>query len=507
MATTPANDLNISNSGYVSFNSSTGAFSERTFQAGTGITITNPDGVSGNSTIASTASLTDLHTARFIVASSTAGTGANFTSITSAIAAAQGTGVNSTIFLQPGTYTENFTLTPGINLAAYVCDAFTPNVTINGKITMTSAGTCSISGIRLQTNGDFALAVTGSAASVMNLTDCYINCTNHTGISYTSSSGSSSVNVYNCIFDHTTTGISAITATGTGTVYFRYVIFNNSGGTTTASTTSACMIFLDYCQSLICFSYSSTGSMGGTATFINTSAINTTCITTAGTGSCAFISTAFSSGTASAISIGSGTTVNLFSCSVSSSNTNAITGSGTLIYSPINFSGSSSTVNTSTQTPEQIGPKIYTNGGISFNGGTDVLSTYHTATWTPNLQINGSNTGITYSNQTGGYTQIGNVVIFWINVILSSKGAGTGAVTISNFPVSTSTNGGAQNIPLNNFNNFTAAGYTSINLQLGTSSTVASMVTCGSGVATAAVSNSNITNTFSFSTTGIYIVD
>lgn len=45
-----ANDLNISQAGYVVFDG-TSVFTGRTFQAGTGITITNASGVSGNTTI------------------------------------------------------------------------------------------------------------------------------------------------------------------------------------------------------------------------------------------------------------------------------------------------------------------------------------------------------------------------------------------------------------------------------------------------------------------------
>jgi len=49
-----ANDLNITTSGYCSFNSTNGVFAGRTFQAGTGISLTNADGISGNTTISST---------------------------------------------------------------------------------------------------------------------------------------------------------------------------------------------------------------------------------------------------------------------------------------------------------------------------------------------------------------------------------------------------------------------------------------------------------------------
>lgn len=49
--TTPANDLNITQAGYVVFDG-VSVFTGRTFQAGSGITLTNASGVAGNTTIA-----------------------------------------------------------------------------------------------------------------------------------------------------------------------------------------------------------------------------------------------------------------------------------------------------------------------------------------------------------------------------------------------------------------------------------------------------------------------
>lgn len=131
-----------------------------------------------------------------------------------------------------------------------------------------------------------------------------------------------------------------------------------------------------------------------------------------------------------------------------------------------------------------------------------------TATWTPNLQINGSNTGITYTTQAGGYTQIGNVVYIWGQIVLSSKGVGAGAVTISNLPVATSTNGNRNTIGVNWFNGYTAAGYTTLCLQLAASSTVASLfMSSASGSANAAAADTNITNTTQLRFSGLYILD
>jgi len=142
---------------------------------------------------------------------------------------------------------------------------------------------------------------------------------------------------------------------------------------------------------------------------------------------------------------------------------------------------------------------------ISFAG--SALSTYVTNTWTPNVQINNSNTGITYTAQVGGYTQIGNVVNIWVNVTLSSKGASSGNVTISNLPVATGTSGANISGVVGVFNQWTLANYTTLGYLFNTSNTVINLIASGSGQASAFVSNSQITNTFNFAFTAMYIVD
>lgn len=58
---TPVNALNISTAGYVVFDG-TATFFGRTFQAGSGITLTNASGVSGNTTIAASGGVVNLWT-------------------------------------------------------------------------------------------------------------------------------------------------------------------------------------------------------------------------------------------------------------------------------------------------------------------------------------------------------------------------------------------------------------------------------------------------------------
>ena len=345
-----ANDLNINQLGIQSFNNVNGVFTGVTITAGTGITVTNGNGQTGNPIISSSG---DLHTSPFIVSPGGAANGANYTTIGAAYAAAVAQGGKQTIFVQPGTYTENITLTPGVNITAFGSDGSlnaTGNVIISGKATLTGAGSVTISGIQLQTNSDFFLAVTGSVASVVNLNSCYLNCSNHTGISHTSSSPSSVINISSCNGNLGTTGIGLFTSTSGGNIFINGSYISNTGASTTSSTVSTGVITCNYNKFNISFSTSSVGVFGFNNCSLDNSANNSTVLTTAGTGSAVVTNCYCASGSASAISVGTGTTLNISASSISSTNTNAITGVGSITYYGIAFSGPSQVINTTTQT-------------------------------------------------------------------------------------------------------------------------------------------------------------
>lgn len=293
---------------------------------------------------------------------STVGGEGTHTTIAGALTSASS---GDTIFIMPGTYTENPTLKGGVNLVAFVGDGDTPNVIINGKCTLTTAGQVVISGIQLRTNSDFFLAVTGSAASAINLEHCYLNCLNNTGISYTSSSGSSSIIVKDCFGNLGTTGIGIYSSSGAGTFDWYNTAITNSGASSTASSNSANTIHHFYCVFNSPFSTSSGATIGAFSSSYNTTSINTTAITTAGTGSATLEFCEVLSGTASALSAGVGTTILAYHTRINSSNTNAVTGAGTYTSAYVNFSGSSSTVNTTTQTyqPFTVAIQTFTGSG------------------------------------------------------------------------------------------------------------------------------------------------
>ncbi len=221
-------------------------------------------------------------------------------------------------------------------------------VIISGTITKTSAGTSTISGIQLQTNSAALLAVTGSAASIVNLNNCYLNCTNNTGITFSSSSSSSKVNIFNCTGNIGTTGISLYTMSSTGVMQLDNSLFTNTGASTTASTNSAGQVNINNLAANLSFSTSSTGIVTFNNSDVDNTATNTTTLTTAGTGSAIFENSYIASGTASSVSVGVGTTVSLLNSVHASSNTNNITGAATLIYSGLSLF-SSQTINVTSQ--------------------------------------------------------------------------------------------------------------------------------------------------------------
>jgi hypothetical protein len=253
-----------------------------------------------------------------------------------------------TIFIRPGTYTENLTLKVGVNLCAFICDSITPNVIIAGNCTLSTAGTVSISGIRLQTNSAALLTVSGSVASIVNLDNCYLNCTNATGISFTSSSASAQINITNCKGDLGTTGIAPYSHSSSGTMTFRQTNFSNSGGSTTAATCSAGVINATASQFNSPITFSGTGACSWEYCGITTTPTNTLALTLGG-GSTAFHWCRIASGTAQAVSVTSAAN-SMIDCFVSTSNATAIGGAGTLSYTPISFAlNSSTTVSVTTQ--------------------------------------------------------------------------------------------------------------------------------------------------------------
>lgn len=304
---------------------------------GLGETITSASGA--------TVSILSPRTAEYVV-DPTLNNGTHQT-IQAAITAASS---GDTIFIRPGTYTENLTLKAGVNLAAYACDALTPNVVIVGNATATFAGTCTLSGIRLRTNLASFLTVSGISNTIVNLINCYLDCTNSTGISYSSSGASSAVNCYYCLGDLATTGIAYFSSSGAGEIIFQYCYLANSGASSTANTISAGVFNAHYCR------FTSPISSSGTASVVfRHSRIllpNVKAFTIAGSVSSLITASFIQVGTATAITITSPAILTVENTVISSSNAAVIDGTGQYTYAGTSFLGSTFAVTTTTQTPQ-----------------------------------------------------------------------------------------------------------------------------------------------------------
>ena len=284
--------------------------------------------------------------AKFIVATSPAN--GTHTTLAAAMAAASS---GDTIFLR-NSVTEDVTITPGVNIVAYESSSLnTPSIT--GKLTMTGAGTSTLSGLTLITNSDFLIAVTGSAASILNIYNCYLNCSNNTGISFTSSSSSALIYLDSCNGNLGITGISLFAHSSAGALRFFSCFFLNNGGSSTANTVSAGSLFPNFTGFTNPTTVSGTTALiQGSHNIFNTNPQNVIPLTVTSTSANPSVLDwcEFNAGSATAVSVGVGATLKLLQCVVMSTNTNTITGAGTLIYSVLSFTNSN-TINTTTQTP------------------------------------------------------------------------------------------------------------------------------------------------------------
>lgn len=364
--------------------------------AGTNAAVTSGSG--------NTLTVTAINTAKWIV-DPTANRGTHQTIAAALTAASSG----ETIFIRPGTYTENLTLKAGVNLVANTADALTPNVTISGKLTLTTAGTVSISGICISSNGAEFLAVTGSAASIVNLINCYLTTAFDPGITFSSSSSSARINIIDCQGDISASAKKYFVHSSAGVLSFSESTITNSGASTIASTISSGTIDSKFSV----FNFPITTS--GTATYasnwcdINCQALNVTALTHGGSGATSrSAKSIFISGSAAAVSIGA--TLTMDNCEINSTNATAvISGAGTLQYTPFTFTNSGQKITVTTQTPLNYG------------------------TWTATI-TGGSVAGTTtYTGQQGYYTIVGNLVYVEATIGITAA-TGTGNAIIGGLP-------------------------------------------------------------------------
>jgi hypothetical protein len=315
-------------------------------------------------------SASDLHVAKLIV-NSNVGEGGNYTSMTAAMSAATS---GDTVFVMPGStgvYTEDWNWKAGVNVATFNCDGQNPHVTMKGKVTCNTAGGRSASGIRFETNGDYALSFSGNVTILPVLKDCYINAFDHTAIELTGS-GAIDLLMRQCAGDVATTGITYFDADGSNSIVRIYGgDFDNSGSTQTPSIFSNGAAI--QMANVISYPSFETQDTGGCLLYnVIIRDINLG-LNIGGTGTNTMSHCRVESGSGTALTVGAGALVKADFISLDSSNTNVISGAGTLEYGLIAFTGTSSGSNIASAVPARLGPDISpiltdTNGTVYYDG-------------------------------------------------------------------------------------------------------------------------------------------
>lgn len=261
------------------------------------------------------------------------------TTIAAAVATAS---AGDTIYVRGGVYTEDITL------KALTLTTLASNVFIVGKISYSAAGQATIRNITLQTNGDFAVEVTGAAGSVLGFYGCNIEGNDFTAISYTATGGQL---IFDSSIVRAQAGFSPLIAIGTGTINSRNcgyadvdqtidiqgMSFNSTYDSfnSTVSISGGAIIRPEYC-------IFETGSTGRTNLILNSVGITHFCEWCR-----------FSSGTVPCITVTSGF-LSLSYAFIGSSNLTPITGAGTVNYGPLTFTGPTGIV--PTNSPRNILP-------------------------------------------------------------------------------------------------------------------------------------------------------
>lgn len=265
--------------------------------------------------------------------------------------------IAASIYVLPGTYTENLTLYTDISISGNMDDPIENFVIINGHHTPPTSGVFSFCNITLESASDVFISAAAGTARLdcvncnFNINGYVFNLTNWTGI----------MGISHCIDSSSSNGL--INNTSTGVFLLKY---SEVGSGSTGATIDGVAIVL---HSLIATPMSLGGSnvmSFGYVQFDEEVTINSACQAN-------FNFCSFTTGTASAIDMNSSAGVDINSCYINSSNAITIDGSGagtltigtTDFASPPVFSGLLTLGWSSTYTGPVVSQGDSTLGGIA----------------------------------------------------------------------------------------------------------------------------------------------
>ena len=255
-------------------------------------------------------------------ASSTVGERGTYTTVQAAITAASAAG-GGTVYIRPGTYSENLTMASGVNLIG-VTPSISTSVVISGTHNFNSVASASYQNIEFTASGgDIIVTTTGSVSTVFS--NCFFILSSNTICSTANASFSGTF--YNCVaITGSPTNIWAQTA---GTFTWYQGVVSSLGGS------------------------SITILAAGTSSYIFRNTFFSHDLETTGTASITCNECEFSTGTTETINVNSaGSTIAVSSSTISC---NAVSGdfavgTGTLEYVDIGLTGSAQDINGSLTT-------------------------------------------------------------------------------------------------------------------------------------------------------------
>jgi len=270
--------------------------------------------------------------------------------IAAAVAAAS---ANDTIFIRPGVYIENLTLTKNITFFAYGGKNRLPGeftVNIIGKLTMSTASViCSFNNIYMSSNGNNIAALSADHTH-LTFNGCLIECLAQTAFSMTGLF--SNTYLYSCSITSSSGG-TLFTASNSSTMWIDTCLAIDIDNGVAASTCSSGTIFIQMSRFNIPISISGTGIfdienswMGSNITPYSDRAY----LTSTAPGISYIFNSNVQSGTQAGLTIAAGATVQVGNCEFGSSAANVLTGAGTLKYGGIIFTGASNGHNVTTET-------------------------------------------------------------------------------------------------------------------------------------------------------------
>lgn len=301
--------------------------------------------------------------ARYIV-DPVAGLGTH-TTIQAAVTAA-GLAGGDTVYVRPGTYIENITMSDNVVITGSLATWSTGCVIIKGKIS--SSVSCSISNIRLLTNADNILDISSGEIRISN---CHFRIESQIGI--VMSAGN--IKLINCTITNVYSGSNFCTITG-GALYIYNLMWLNTGANTTQQVSTVADAVVEIYNSKLYRAFTTSGTSSFSAynsEFYQLDADNTI-LTAGGSGDHIIDGCYLDSLTKTCLTVNNNLTIT--NSTITTSNATAISGSGTINYSGLNFTDSS-VVTTTTQNVLNEGPSKLI--GNANSGGANTLTVTNTS--------------------------------------------------------------------------------------------------------------------------------